>query len=526
MIREFFRFYTIFYRFRLDQVFRSIESRTLKLLHWFTPLHLFIKRIDIDTSRGKRLRFALLELGTIYVKLGQALSVRVDLIAPDICEELALLRDDCPAFSFLESKKNIESEMGLTLSEVFSQFDKEPIAAASIAQVHGATLHTGESVVVKVVRPDIDERIEHSAKSMLTIAGFIDRWSLVPKRLKPIEVVSEFIATLHREKDMLREGSNANLIKHNFKNDARLHVPKIYWEWSHTKVLVMERIEGIPIHQTQKLIEANINLKQVAENGVQIFFKQVFEHNLFHADMHPGNVFIDSDGVYKAVDFGIVGSLSNEDQMYMAENLLAFLNRDYRRIADLHIQSGWVKKGTRAVDLEAAVRSVSEPVFGKPIGELSIGQLLIQLLKISSDFGMEVQPQLILLQKTLFNIEGLGRRLYPQLDLWETAKPFLESWVRREFSPKALLKEFKKQVPYIRYQLPQLLEGLHTNINSFEKSNGVSWLIRRYAIATILILIGTFTLFLTYAFMISMIVDVLWISIGFICLGLWLLFKR
>lgn len=449
----------LFYRFRMDELLTEItHKKWLVRLIKHLPVNWNVKRVDAQMPRGNRCRQFLLEMGTYYVKLGQALSVRRDFIPPDICDEMALLRDACPSFPSEQSVALIEAQLGAPVEQLFAQFDPNPIASASIAQVHKAQLQDGLEVVVKVVRPNIDELIKESLQSMYAIARFLDRWFSQLQQLRPIEVVDEFALILNNEKNMLREGANANHIRANFVGDQTLYVPKVIWSHTTERVLVLERIFGIPIHHTERLVDAGIDLKKIADNGVKIFFKQLFDHNLFHADMHPGNVFVSTDGKYQAVDYGIVGALSDQDKLYIAENLLAFFERDYRRIAQLHIQSGWVDSHARVSDLESAFRSVSEPIYGKPIGEISFAQYLLQLLQVARTFGMRVQPQLLLLQKTLFNIEGLGRELYPNLDLWETAKPFLQNWMKKQFSPRSMIKDWRYHLPFIRQHLPCLLE--------------------------------------------------------------------
>jgi ubiquinone biosynthesis protein len=442
----------------MDELLNEFTDKNwLCVLLRYAPCNLGVKRVDSSMDRGNRCRQFLLEMGTYYVKLGQALSVRRDFIPADICDELAHLRDACPPFAGEISIALIEQQLGQPINQLFDDFDPKPMASASIAQVHTAKLKDGSSVVVKVVRPDIDKRITESLDSMYAIAKFFDRWFPEFKQLRPLEIVDEFSSLLHNEKDMLREGANANHIRANFEGDTTLYVPKVIWSHTASRVLVLERIYGIPIHRMDRLKKAGIDLKQIADNGVKIFFKQLFEHNLFHADMHPGNVFISEDGKYQAVDYGIVGALSEYDKLYIAENLLAFFNRDYRRIAELHIQSQWVSADSRVNDLESAFRSVSEPIYGKPLDEISFAQYLLRLLQVAREFGMQVQPQLLLLQKTLFNIEGLGRDLYPNLDLWETAKPFLENWVKKQFSPKAIIKDLRHHLPFLREQIPAML---------------------------------------------------------------------
>ena len=408
------------------------------------------------TPRGIRIRRALEDLGPIFVKFGQILSTRRDLLPDDIAIELAKLQDQVTPFNNQIAYQIIEQSLGHPLDEIFSDFSEAPFASASIAQVHAATLHTGENVIVKVLRPNIKPIIQRDISLLYIIADKIERYWPAGKNLRPKAVVAEFEKSLLNELDLMLEAANASQLRRNFLNSEKLYVPEVYWDHCRKDIMVMERIHGTPIGNIDALIEKNINLQQLSERGVEIFFSQVFRHSFFHADMHPGNIFVADNGQYIAVDFGIMGSLNDSDQRYLAENFLAFFNRDYRRVAELHVSSGWVDKDTRIDEFETAIRAVCEPIFDKPLKDISFGQLLINLFQTARRFNMEVQPQLILLQKTLLNIEGLGRQLYPDLDLWKTAKPFLEQWMRDKIGPKSFFKHVKENAPLWAEQLPKL----------------------------------------------------------------------
>ncbi len=407
-------------------------------------------------ARGVRIRRALEDLGPIFVKFGQTLSTRPDLLPPDIAQELTRLQDSVPPFPGLQARVIIEQAYGRPLAEVFQNFDEIPLGSASIAQVHAARLHDGKEVVVKVVRPSIEQVIQRDIGLLYIVADLAERYWKEARRLRPREVVAEYEKTILGELDLMREAANASQLRRNFTNSDLLYVPEIYWPQTRRNVMVMERISGTPISDIASLRQQAIDLKKLAEKGVEIFFTQVFRDNFFHADMHPGNIFVSPQGRYIAVDFGIMGTLSPEDQRYLAENLLAFFNRDYRRVAELHVESEWVPAGTRVDEFESAIRSVCEPIFERPLKDISFGYLLLRLFQTARRFNMEVQPQLVLLQKTLLNIEGLGRELYPDLDLWTTAKPFLERWMREQFGARALYKNLRAQIPGWASSLPQL----------------------------------------------------------------------
>ncbi len=406
--------------------------------------------------RGVRIRRALEDLGPIYVKFGQILSTRRDLLPDDIASELTKLQDQVPPFPGEQARRLVEKALGQPIAQLFAEFDTRPLASASIAQVHAAVLHDGRQVVVKVVRPGIEKTIQRDIELLFTIARLARKYSREARRLRPVEVVEEYDKTIHDELDLLREAANAAQLRRNFADGKLLYVPEVFWDLTRENVMVQERIFGIPVDRVDELVEAGVDMKLLGERGVEIFFTQVFRDNFFHADMHPGNIFVRPDCTYIGVDFGIVGTLTTADQRYLAENLLAFFHRDYRKVAELHVESGWVPADTRIEDFEAAIRTVSEPIWEKPISEISFGHFLLRLFQVARRFDMEVQPQLVLLQKTLLNIEGLGRMLYPQLDLWSTAKPFMERWMSQQVGPKAFARRVKETLPQLSEDLPEL----------------------------------------------------------------------
>ena len=420
-------------------------------------------------SRGERLRFALEKLGPIFVKFGQMLSTRPDLLPDDIIAELNYLQDKVTPFSNDEFKKIVERSLGNSVENIFKSYDEAPLASASVAQVHAAVLPSNEAVIIKVIRPNIKKTIEMDVALLAMIAALIEKYTKDGKRLKPVEIVSDYRETILDELDLAKEAANASQLRRNFEHSDELYVPQIHWDYTRNNVMVMERIYGTPVTDIQTLKDNKTDLKFLAERGVNIFFTQVFTHNFFHADMHPGNVFVDHDNPnspsYIAVDMAIVGSLTREDQYYLARNLLAMFRRDYRLVAELHVLSGWVPKGTSIGAFESAIRSVCEPIFEKPLKDISFGHALISLFKTAQRFDMPVQPQLVLLQKTLVNIEGLGRQLYPELDLWATAHPFLEKWLQERFHPKTLWKELKHHAPEWMEKFPQLPHLIFDTMN-------------------------------------------------------------
>jgi ubiquinone biosynthesis protein len=447
-------------RHRLDELVWRI--------HLFRPLawlrSIVVRRRPAERL-GERIRLALEELGPLFVKFGQAVSVRRDLLPSEIADELAKLQDQVPPFPSALAVETLERAFGRPLGQVFPVFDEQALAAASVAQVHAARLPGGQDVVVKLLRPNVSAMMKRDLEVLFAFARLAERYWPEARRLHPVEVVAEFEKTLAHELNLLREAASAAQLKRNFEHSDQLYVPEVYWDYCRSNVLTMERIYGIPISDVVKLKASGANIKRLAENGVGIFFTQVFRHNFFHADMHPGNVFVDVTDPerprYIAVDFGIIGSLDEVDQQYLAENFLAFFRRDYRRVATLHIESGWVPAATRVDELEAAVRAVCEPIFNKPLKEISFGLVLLRLFETAREFHMEVQPQLVLLQKTLLAIEGLGRQLYPELDLWSTAKPVLEDWMRERKDPRAQLKRFVTLLPQLGEDLLALPEILN-----------------------------------------------------------------
>lgn len=438
----------------LDEiVFKTHLFRPVRYLAVFSPSYWLKPKTE---PRAVRIRKALEDLGPIFVKFGQALSTRKDLLPEDIADELVKLQDRVPPFAKETAQKIIENELGMPISQAFAKFEAEPLASASVAQVHAAQLHNGKQVVVKVLRPDIEEGIYSDIGLLYELARIAEKFWPDARRLRPMEVVSEFEKTTLDELDLFREAANAAKLRRNFEGSNTLYVPEIYWDYTRRKIMVMERIYGVPVGEIEQLKASGADFKLLAERGVEIFFTQVFRDNFFHADMHPGNIFVEVPGKYIAVDFGIIGSLSLTDQHYLAENFLAFFNRDYYKVAQMHVESGWVPSTTRIEEFESAIRSVCEPIFEKPLKDISFGQLLLRLFQTARRFDMRVQPQLVLLQKTLLNIEGLGRQLYPDLDLWQTAKPFLEHWFKERMSPKTKFTEALKQIPQVAEHFPEI----------------------------------------------------------------------
>lgn len=458
-------------RYRLDTFIPSSRQHFLIriLIKIITPFN------GTQDDRGIRLRTALQELGPVFVKFGQLLSTRRDLLPTDVADELALLQDQVPAFDSSTSVAIIEAALGQPVTQAFAEFTEQPLASASVAQVHAAKMHDGLDVVVKVIRPNIEKVINKDIQLLFLIARIIERFSLDGRRMRLKEVVSDYKHTIFDELDLKREAANCSQLKRNFEQSDKLRsllfIPAVIWKLSGPNIMVMERIYGIPVSDVDTLNKKNINVKALSEIGVEIFFTQVFEHNFFHADMHPGNIFVDPDRAesprYMGIDCAIMGSLSDFDRYYLARNLLAVFNRDYSQVARLHIESGWVPPGTNVQSFEGMIRSACEPIFEKPLSEISFGTLLIYLFQVARRFGMEVQPSLVLLQKTLLNIEGLGRQLYPDLDLWQTAHPFLENWMAKRYSPKRLLSELKDQSPALLEVLPALPDLLLRQLHQF-----------------------------------------------------------
>ncbi len=497
------RIATVVWRYRLDEiVVSSLKNPTLvRLVRWTTfgaPRE----------TRGVRLRRALEDLGPIFVKFGQVLSTRRDLLPTDVADELAKLQDRVPPFPSDIARREIERGLGRPIDAVFNDFESEPVASASIAQVHFAVLrdgpHAGKAVAVKVLRPNMLEAIDKDLSLLDTGAALVERLWRDGKRLRPRDVVREFDTYLHDELDMMREAANASQLRRNFAGSSLLVVPEMYFDYCADNVLVMERMHGIPVSQIERLKAEGIDLKKLSRDGVTLFFTQVFDHAFFHADMHPGNILVGVNGdqfnKYIGLDYGIVGTLTETDKNYLAQNFLAFFRRDYKRIAELHVESGWAPEGTRINELEGAVRAVLEPVFDKPLKDISLGVVLMRLFQASRRFNVEIQPQLVLLQKTLLNVEGLGRQLDPELDLWKTAKPFLERWMEQQVGMRGLeakLRQEALQWSYLLPQLPRLMHGALTRHSEADRLIEEVRELRReqrvtnrwYAVATVLLVI-------------------------------------
>ena len=461
MIASFYRLFIInltLARFGLDEIILSIHLfAPLRFLVYLNPYNWFR---DKSISQAERLRLCIESLGPIFIKFGQLLATRRDLLDDELINELEKLLDRVPPFPVAQARSIIEKELKQPLDEAFTSFDENVLASASIAQVHGAVMNDGREVIVKIVRPNIEKAIRKDIALLMMLARLADRYWVHAKRVKPIKVVEEFEKTLINELDLVREAANASELRRHFIDSEDLYVPEIFWDYCKTNMLVMERIDGIPATDIKQLNEHGMNLEILSRKGVEVFFTQVYNNNFFHADMHPGNIFVSRENPenpkYIAVDFGIMGSLSTTDQRYLAENFVAFFNRDYRKVAELHVDSGWVDAATRIDDFESAIRAVCEPMFQRPLAEISFGQLLLRLFETAHDFNMEIQPQLLLLQKTLLHIEGMGRQLYPQLDLWDTAKPFLERWLSEQMGLRAMAKGFKRNLPFLAENLPDL----------------------------------------------------------------------
>ena len=453
-------------RFGLDEFFLGHER--VRGLRSLLSAALFWRRLD--RPRGERLRLALETLGPIFVKFGQVLSTRRDLIPLDIADELAKLQDQVPPFPVEQVYETLDRTYHRPVSQVFSNFDPVAIASASVAQVHFAVLPDGREVAVKVLRPGIATVIVKDIALLNVAAGLVEKLWADGRRLKPREVVREFDRHLNDELDLMREAANASQLRRNFDNSALMLVPEIFWDYCGTEVMVMERMAGTPVSQVGRLRELGVDIPKLARAGVEIFFTQVFRDGFFHADMHPGNILVAADGRYVALDFGIMGTLNEVDKNYLAQNFLAFFRRDYRRVAEIHVESGWIPSDTRVEQFETAIRAVCEPIFNRPLREISFGKVLLRLFQTSRRFNIEIQPQLVMLQKTLLNIEGLGRDLDPDLDLWSSAKPFLERWMSEQVGWRGLLRHVREEAPRWGTLLPQLPRLLHRALT--DKSDG------------------------------------------------------
>jgi ubiquinone biosynthesis protein len=451
---------SVAFRFGLDEFLLGHERVRL--------LRVLVRRVSfwrrLEQPRAVRLRLALENLGPIFVKFGQVLSTRRDLLPADIADELAKLQDRVPPFDSELVLATLQRVYGKPLGEVFATFELTPVASASVAQVHLARLPDGTQAAVKILRPGVGRVIGHDVALMYSAAALMELLWKEGKRLKPREVVAEFERHLRDELDLMLEAANASQLRRNFAGSALLRVPEVYWDWCSSEVMVMEKMRGTPVSQVEALREQGVEIAQLARNGVEIFFTQVFRDGFFHADMHPGNILVDTQGSYIALDFGIMGTLTESDQRYLAQNFLAFFRRDYRRVAQAHLEAGWVPKDTRVDEFENAIRAACEPVFDKPLKEISFGRVLLRLFQTSRRFNVQIQPQLVLLQKTLLNIEGLGRDLDPDLDLWRTAKPYLERWMSEQVGWRALARHVREEAPYWGVMLPQLPRLLHRRL--------------------------------------------------------------
>lgn len=453
----------VLFRHGLDELIAGTHLfRPFRFLLYLWPSYWMAR--SHHAPRGVRIREALQELGPIYVKFGQSVSTRQDLLPPDIGAELAKLQDQVPPFPSEQALAEVERAFGRPASAIFAEFSPTALAAASIAQVHAAKLPGGQDVVVKILRPGIQKQVAADLEVLYAVARLTERYWAESRRLRPVELVAEYEKTIVNELDLLRETANAAQLRRNFEDDPKIYVPEVYWDYCRPTVMVVERIHGIQIDDMEALRAARVNIPRLAANGVAIFFTQVFRDNFFHADMHPGNIFVDATDPeqprYCAVDFGIVGSLADSDRRYLAENFLAFFERDYHRVAQLHVDSHWVPPGTRVDEFESAIRSVCEPIFAKPLKDISFGTVLLRLFQVARQFDMRVQPQLMLLQKTLVQIEGLGRTLYPELDLWVTAQPVLKAWLREQSGPRATLRRLRREIPDLRHTLEKLPTAL------------------------------------------------------------------
>ncbi len=464
-LRQFLRIWhigVILKQYRLDELFNTTRlPGPVRWVRVFIPSGKDVSGLP----RGERLRLALQELGPVYVKFGQILSTRRDLLPLDIADELAMLQDQVPPFPGEEARKIIEEALGEPVDRIFASFETQPLASASIAQVHPATLHDGREAVVKVVRPGIEKQLRKDIDLLKAIAGIAERFLQGGARIQPLEVVREFESVVFDELDMQREAANASMLRRNFQDSKDLYVPEVYWNWCKRRVMVMERVSGLPVGDIEGLREQGVNLKKLARRGIRVFYTQVFRDNLFHADMHPGNILVDASNPdepsFIAMDFGIVASLSTKDLYYIAENFKALFNQNYRRVAALHIDAGWVPETTRLEELEAAVRTVGEPNFTRPLNEVSFGKLLFDLFQVAHRFQLTLQPQLLMLQKTLLNIEGLGRQLDPEIDIWSVAKPELETILRERHNIENISQELRERLPGWLAKAPEIPGLVH-----------------------------------------------------------------
>lgn len=475
-IQRLFKIIWVIGKYRIDEFLPLTHLPFyLRVLFILAPWHFFPRP---KQSRGARIRDALEELGPIFVKFGQILSTRRDLLPDDIADELKTLQDNVKPFPGTIAKSIVEQALKQSTDDIFQSFSVEPLASASIAQVHAAQLHNGKEVVVKVIRPDITRVIHQDIALMYLVGNIIEKYWELGKRLHPVEIISDYEKTIFDELDLQREAANASQLRRNFENSNLIYMPEIFWDYTNTDVMVMERVYGIPVADIDTLKSHGTNLKKLAEKGVETFFTQVFRDSFFHADMHPGNIFVNVDNPedpqYIAIDFGIVGTLTPDDQNYLARNLLAFFNRDYRQVAELHISSGWIPEDTPVNEFESAIRTVCEPIFEKPLKDISFGQFLLRLFQTARRFDMEVQPQLVLLQKTLLNIEGLGRQLYPDLDLWSTAQPYLEDWMKQRIAPPGLWKNIKQHIPDWIEQSPEVPQMLYDALSQVKNLDNFS----------------------------------------------------
>ncbi len=466
-LRRLYLIIRVFLNYGLDELVP--KTRLTLLFRLWRNCLFWMPNKHRDQPLGERIRLAMEQLGPVWIKFGQMMSTRRDLFPPQIADQLAMLQDRVAPFDGVLAKKQIELSLGCPVETLFDDFDIKPLASASIAQVHTATLkENGQKVVIKVIRPDILPVIKADMKLIKRMARWVPRLLPDGRRLRPQEVVADYEKTLIDELNLLREAANAIQLRRNFDSSKMLYIPEIFSDYGSETMLVMERIYGIPISDVVTLEQHGVNMKLLAERGVQVFFTQVFRDSFFHADMHPGNIFVSyehpEDPQYIGIDCGIVGSLNKEDKRYLAENFIAFFNRDYRKVAELHVDSGWVPPDTNVEDFEFAIRTVCEPIFEKPLAEISFGHVLLNLFNTARRFNMEVQPQLVLLQKTLLYVEGVGRQLYPQLDLWKTAKPFLEDWIKDQIGIPAIVRALKEKAPFWAEKLPELPELFYDSL--------------------------------------------------------------